>query len=397
MKINNQFLDSFINKDDYKKYTDMSAEIAEKKMYSKVDMSGWIDYPLYVNDIEISKYIREAKKNNQIMVVIGIGGSYLGAAAAINLLQPEDKDKVFFIGPNMDNQYISNVLDICMNNDCLITVISKSGSTLETAFCFDTFKRMLYDKYHADFFKHICCITSNHGLLFEEAIINGYKLFIIPDNIGGRYSVLTNAGLIPMAFAGVNIDHLLIGAIRAAKELNSLNNDAYKYAIFRNILYMNGWNIELFVGYNESFQLFNEWLKQLFGESEGKDNKGLFPASVIFSRDLHSFGQYLQDGKKQVFETCFFIKNVRPAKNKYINNEYINNINKSIAYGAAEAHFEGGVPVIIFEIEEINPVIVGELFYFFEKACAMSAYLLGVNPFDQPGVELYKKNVKKLI
>lgn len=397
LKINKEFVNSFVDENDYKCFKDLSRDIYFDKLNSTADMSGWIDYPNNINTEEIISYVNNIKNKNTILVVIGIGGSYLGAAAAIKMLKPEDRDKVYFIGPNMDNEYLFELLSVCENHDCVVNVISKSGSTFETSFYYDIFKNMLMHKYGDNYNKYICATTSNHGILYQESVLNGYKTFFIPDNIGGRYSVLTPVGLLPMCFAGIDINAIANGAIDSVKDLMTLENDAYEYAIIRNVLYKRNYNIELFVGYRDTFEMFNEWLKQLFGESEGKNFKGIFPAGAIFPRDLHSLGQYLQDGKKQVFETCLYIKNNKNMDSIYIDNSYMNKINKAIVKGAAQAHSAGDTPVLVFEIDALDDYHLGYMFYFFEKACAMSAYLLGVNPFDQPGVELYKKNIKRLL
>ena len=397
LRINNEFVNSFINKNDYNYFRMLAEEIYFSKLNATSDMSGWIDYPNSINTDEIISYVNKVKKNDTVLVVIGIGGSYLGAASAIKMLKPQDSNKVYFIGPNMDNEYLFDILDICENHDCIVNVVSKSGSTFETSFYHDIFKNMLIHKYGDKYNEHICCTTSTHGILYDEAILNDYQLFFIPDNIGGRYSVLTPVGLLPMCFAGIDIENLSIGAKDSFKDLITFENDAYKYAIIRNVLYKNNFNIELFIGYRDTFEMFNEWLKQLFGESEGKNFKGIFPAGAIFPRDLHSLGQYLQDGKKQVFETCLQLKNIKNMDSIYIDNAYMEKINNAIVRGAAQAHSDGNTPVLIFEIDKLDAYHVGYMFYFFEKACAMSAYLLGVNPFDQPGVELYKKNIKRLL
>ena len=394
IKLNKKYVNKFLEDYQY----DLMERRAENICFSKIrnteKMLGWIDYPSNIDINDIYEYIDEVKTDDTILVVVGIGGSYLGAAAAIDLLKPKDMDKVYFIGPTMDVEYLYKILNICDEHDCLINIISKSGSTFETSFYFDIFKNMLEHKYGDSYNEHICCTTSNHGILFDEAILNNYKIFNLPDDIGGRYSVLSHVGLLPMYFSGIKIKEILYGAISCIRDLVPLYNDAVEYAIIRNVLYKKGYDVELFVGYKESFYLFNEWMKQLFGESEGKDNKGIFPSSAIFSRDLHSLGQFLQEGKKHIFETGLQIMNDNKVDSLYIDNDKIKNINKAIINGAAQAHMDGDTPVILFEIDNLDDYHLGYMFYFFEYACAVSAYLLEVNPFNQPGVELYKKYMK---
>jgi len=394
LKLNKKYVNKFLDNYHYDLLERRAENISLLRKKKSEDMLGWIDYPSKIDVNDIYEYVNNVKTDDMVLIVVGIGGSYLGAAAAIDLLKPKDMNKVYFIGPTMDAEYLYQILDICGKHDCLINVISKSGSTFETSFYFDIFKNMLEHKYGDSYNEHICCTTSNHGLLFDEATRNNYKIFNLPDNIGGRYSVLSHVGLLPMYFSGIKIREILYGATSCIRDLGPYYNDAIEYAVVRNTLYRLGYDVELFVGYKESFGLFNEWLKQLFGESEGKENKGIFPSSAIFSRDLHSLGQFLQEGKKHIFETGLQVINDNKIDNIYIDNDKIWDINNAIVNGAAKAHMDGDTPVILFEIDNMDDYHLGYMFYFFEYACAISAYLLEVNPFNQPGVELYKKYMK---
>ena len=387
------YLDGLKSEDNINKVN----EIHRTKMKSSEPMSEWIDHPVKINAGMITKYINQVKKENKIMVVIGTGGSYLGAKAAIDMLGTPGEEKVFFIGPSTDTRYLNYVLSLCMKYDVILNVISKSGSTMETSLYFNIFENFLKEKYKDNWYRHICCTTSESGDLYNIAIKNSYKLFFIPENIGGRFSVISNVGLIPMAFAGIDIEALLNGAQKARLETKYIENNAYKYAVIRNMLYNQGFKIEMFVSYFEYFNSFNEWLKQLFGESEGKDHKGILPCSLEYPTDLHSMGQYMQDGERMIFETQFNIKHPHTIENQYIDKTIFNEIRNATVKGTAQAHKDGGVPVLIFNIDKLDESTVGYLFYFFEMACAMSAHLLKVNPFDQPGVEQYKTNIKNIL
>ena len=372
-------------------------EIHINKLKNNESMCGWIDYPNLVDIKAITKYVEAIKKDNQIMVVIGTGGSYLGTKAAIDMLVEPNQEKILFLGPSTDTRYLAHVLSLCEKYDVLLNVISKSGGTTEVKLYFDIMERFLKDKYHDNWYQHICCTTSTRGNLYDIAILNNYKLFFIPDNIGGRFSVLSNVGLIPMAFAGIDVEKIIKGALMAKLENSKVLCEAYKYALIRNLLYRQGFKVEMFVSYFGYFNSFIEWLKQLFGESEGKEHKGILPCSLEYPKDLHSLGQYMQDGERFVFETQFKIKSPHVVENKYIDITSFDKLRNAIVDGTAKAHHDGGVPVLIFEVDELNEFMLGHMFYFFEIACAMSAHLLGVNPFNQPGVELYKENMKDLL
>ena len=394
-----------------------------KEEYKKMPL-GWIDAPFKISSNEIKDITKSAKalrKTSQIIVSIGIGGSYLGSRAAIEMLQnpsgptePSSKDvEIIFAGNNISSPYLCSLMKKIKDKDFSLIVVSKSGTTLETSIAFRVFKDYLekvYGKEEAR--KRIIVITDKtKGDLRKAAIDKGYESYEIPNNLGGRYSVLTPAGLYTIAAAGIDISKIIQGAQDAYETFNNKNlyeNPCYKYAAIRNILYDRGKDIEVFVTYEPSMAFFSEWWKQLFGESEGKEGKGLFPASLEFTRDLHSMGQYLQEGRRNIFETILFIKSPQgdidiPIEGgshngvDYLKGRTLNEIN-DIAYKAVkEAHEEGGVPCISLEIQRQDEYHFGYLVYFFQKACAVSGYLLGVNPFDQPGVEMYKSNIFKLM
>lgn len=396
MNLNTSFVKPYINNSKFQEYEKSIENIYKQHINPSFPYSEWIDYPFKIKTREILNYINEIKKENKIMIVLGIGGSYLGAKAAIDMLSLENNN-VYFIGPSMDTVFLDKVLKLCEKEDFVLNVISKSGTTMETTMYFEIFEKVLKNKYEENWYKHICCTTSNIGKLYETAIENNYKIFYLPENIGGRFSVLSNVGLIPMAFAGINIEEIIEGSKEAIYHLVNPLNDTGKYAIIRNMLYKNDYKVEMFVSYFPYFNSFIEWLKQLFGESEGKNLKGILPSSLEYPKDLHSLGQYMQEGERIVFETQFMIKNPQHIENKYIDEKYFKKVRNAISIGTAKAHSDGGVPVIIFEIEKLDSYTLGYLFYFFEMSCALSAYLLGINPFNQPGVEEYKKNVKELL
>lgn len=403
------------------------AESAHKKLWFnsnfETDFKGWVNLPLNYNKYEVEKIKKAAEKvknNSDVLIVIGIGGSYLGARAGIEFLNSQNynyREKttpdIFFIGNNISSKSISELLEICKNKDVTLNVISKSGTTTEPAIAFRIFKEFMENKYgKAEAQKRIYCTTDlSKGALFEMARDEGYECFEIPQNIGGRYSVLTAVGLFPLAVSGADIYKILKGAADAYKAYMSENfktNDCCKYAVLRNILYQKGKNIEMIVGYEPRLSMFFEWWKQLFGESEGKDGKGIFPASAVFSTDLHSLGQFIQEGSKILFETVVKIKNSgnsltinKDEKNldglNYLAGKSIDYINDKAFEATVMAHTEGGVPNIIITADKFDEYNLGYLIYFFEKACAISCYLMDVNPFNQPGVEAYKKNMFKLL
>lgn len=384
---------------------------------------GWLDLPINYDRDEFDriKLVSEKiRRDSDVLIVIGIGGSYLGARAVIealnsqmyNLLE-EDAPRIYFVGNNISPTYLNEILRLCKDKDVSVNVISKSGTTTEPAIAFRIFKKLLEEKYGVDGAKHriYCTTDATKGKLKELAVKNEYEQFVVPDDVGGRFSVLTAVGLLPIAVAGLDIDDFMNGAKKAREDLSICdisNNDCYKYAALRNIFYNKGKHVEMLVSYEPSMTMMNEWYKQLFGESEGKNGKGILPMSAIFSTDLHSLGQYIQDGSKFVFETVLDIK--KPKEDFYIcedennfdglnflSNQNMSDVNRRAFEGTVLAHTEGGVPNIVLELPEISEYEIGYLIYFFEKACAISGYLLGVNPFNQPGVESYKKNMFALL
>ena len=356
-------------------------------------------------------------------MAIGIGGSYLGARSALELLNhtfynglPREKrqgPEIYFAGHNISPVYLKHLLDIIQEKDVYINVISKSGTTLEPALAFRVFKELIERRHGKEGARERITATTDQekGALKKLAEEEGYETFTVPEDVGGRYSVLTPVGLLPLAVGGIDLEKMMAGA-RKGYELfgagDLKNNHSYLYGAIRNLLYVKGKTIELLVNYEPSFYYFGEWWKQLFGESEGKENKGIFPASMNFSTDLHSLGQYVQDGFRNLFETTLWVE--IPAVDmtileqpgnldglNYLSGKNLHYVNEKAFQGTVMAHIEGGVPNLKVSIPEINPFYYGQLVYFFEKACGMSGYLLGVNPFDQPGVEAYKKNMFKLL
>lgn len=389
-------------------------------------MLGWKDLPETINEEEIKRINDAANKiraKSQVLVVIGTGGSYLGARAVIEMLsdslynlQSDTKRKgpqILFLGNNLSGKYMRSVIEYIEDKDVTVNVISKSGTTLEPAIAFRILKLFMEEKYGISGAAERIFITTDaeKGVLKEIADKEGYETFVIPHDVGGRYSVLSPVGLLPIAVAGINIEDILDGALFARHMFNVRkveDNDCYKYAAMRNILHNNGLDIEVMASYEPSMQYFIEWYKQLFGESEGKDGKGIFPAGVTFTADLHSMGQLLQDGKRNLFETVLnievdksFIKIPEIVTSQdgldYIANKPLEEINKVAEKATCMAHMEGGVPIIEINIKELTPYNVGQLIFFFEKACAISGYVLGVNPFDQPGVEEYKTRMKQML
>jgi glucose-6-phosphate isomerase len=390
------------------------------------DMLGWMDLPSDRNEKELSKIVECAKriqKQADVFIVIGIGGSYLGAKAMIDLLTDSFSNlqsqkvrkfpQIIFAGNNLSGKYLRNLIEYVSDKDFAINVISKSGTTLEPAIAFRTFRLLLEEKYGiSGASERIYVTTDEHkGVLHDIAVKKEYPMFVIPDNVGGRYSVLTAVGLLPMAVANIDIEEVLDGALFASHIFNERtleNNPCYKYAAARNILNQKGKDIEILSSYEPSFAYFIEWFKQLFGESEGKNGKGIFPAGTTFTTDLHSMGQMIQEGKRNIFETVInievdrsFIKLPEVEDNSdglnYIAGKTIDHINKQAFLGTIDAHVSGNVPNIVINVEDLTEYNVGQLIFFFEKACAISAYVLGVNPFNQPGVEAYKKNMMSLL
>ena len=386
------------------------------------DFLGWVDLPTNYDKEEFARIKAAAeriKKNTDVFIVIGIGGSYLGARAAIEFLKSEhynalkkDTPDIYFTGNSISSTALAELVEICEGKDISINMISKSGTTTEPAIAFRVFREILEKKYgKEEAKKRIFCTTDKaRGTLKHLADEEGYETFVVPDDVGGRYSVLTAVGLLPIAVAGADIDALMAGAQKAQAAYNNPNmeeNDCYKYAAIRNILYNKGKTTEVMVSYEPCYTLMNEWWKQLYGESEGKDGKGLFPASVEFTADLHSMGQYIQQGERLMFETVvkFAPKGEFIIPNDPANVDGLNFLaGKSLAFVAEQAmrgtilaHVDGGVPNILLELPVIGEDTVGELIYFFEYVCGLSGYLMQVNPFDQPGVEAYKKNMFALL
>lgn len=387
---------------------------------------GWLDLPTNYDKKEfdrIKKAARRIRKNSEVFVVIGIGGSYLGARAVIEALSsnfanmmPESVRKspqIFFVGNSISPNYINELIDCIGNKDISINVISKSGTTTEPAIAFRIFREYLESRYGADEARDRIYITTDkkRGALKELANEEEYETFVIPDNVGGRFSVLTAVGLLPIAVAGISIDKLMNGAKTARDDYlegDIKYNQCFKYAVARNILYKKDKNIEILANYEPKLHYFTEWWKQLYGESEGKAHKGIFPAGVDLTTDLHSMGQYIQEGRRNLFETVINVEetksDIKIKKDEdnldglnFLAGKTMDYVNKQAMQGTVEAHVSGGVPNIIINIKKLDEETIGELIYFFELACAISGNILGVNPFDQPGVEAYKKNMFRLL
>ncbi len=387
------------------------------------DFLGWVTLPSDYDKEEfarIKKAAAKIRKDTDILIVIGIGGSYLGARAAIEFLKGpyynalrEDAPEIYFAGNSISGSYLSDMIKLCEGKRVSVNIISKSGTTTEPAVAFRVFRKYLEEHYgEEEAAKRIYCTTDKaRGTLKALADEKGYECFVVPDDVGGRFSVLTAVGLLPIAAAGADIDKLMQGAQNAAVKYNNpdmYSNDCYTYAALRNAFYRKGKSVELLVSYEPRFAMMAEWFKQLFGESEGKDNKGLFPASVIFSTDLHSMGQYVQDGSRLMFETVVTFgesdKDVVIEKEEndgdglnFLAGKTMSFVNEKAFQGTVLAHTDGGVPNLVINVDKPDEENLGELIYFFEKACAVSGYMLGVNPFDQPGVESYKKNMFALL
>ena len=425
LKLNTKYLQDFINPDELagiKAQVEAAAESLHSKTGLGNDFLGWVNLPTDYDKEEFDRIKAAAEKiksNSDILIVIGIGGSYLGARAAIELLKSplynnmkKDTPDIYYVGNSINPTYLNEVIALCKDKDFSVNVISKSGTTTEPALAFRIFKKMVEDKYGKDGAKDRIFATTDkaRGTLKNLSDTEGYETFVIPDDVGGRFSVLTAVGLLPIAVAGCDIDALMKGAAKAQADFcaDFDNNDCYKYAALRNILYRKGKSVEMLVSYDPSFVMMSEWYKQLFGESEGKDNKGIFPSSAVFSTDLHSMGQYIQDGARILFETVVDIKNPKTdlfleadAENldglNFLTNQNMSVVNRKAFEGTVLAHTEGGVPNIILELEDTTEESIGYMIYFFEKACAVSGYVLGVNPFNQPGVESYKANMFALL
>ena len=425
-KIKTKYAMSFLSEEEVSAFQPKITE-AHKALHEKTgagnDFTGWVDLPVDYDKEEFARIKAAAekiKKNNEILIVIGIGGSYLGARAVIEFIKgqcynamAEDCAKLYFTGNSISSSSFAEILHIIKDKDFAVNVISKSGTTTEPAIAFRILRELLIERYGKEGAADRIYVTTDKakGTLKAFADKEGYETFVVPDDVGGRYSVLTAVGLLPIAAAGIDIDALMQGAAEAREKLMPTSieeNDCYKYVAVRNALYKKGLKSEMFVSYEPCFTMMNEWLKQLFGESEGKENKGLFPTSAIFSTDLHSLGQYIQQGERILFETVVTFSKPRAEIYLKEDSENVDGLNflagKSMAFvnekayqGTVLAHNDGGVPNIIIGNEDMKEKTLGYLIYFFEKACAVSGYVLGINPFDQPGVESYKRNMFALL
>ena len=412
---------------DYAKEVEKNHKELHDRALDDEDFVGWLELPTDYNKEEFKRIKKAAKKiakESDILVVTGIGGSYLGARAVIesltssfyNLL-PEEQRKypqILYVGNNLSPNYMNEIIEYIGNKDFSVNVISKSGTTTEPAIAFRIFREILENKYGIDEARSRIYATTDKekGALKTLAENEGYEQFVVPDNVGGRYSVLTAVGLLPIAVAGIDIEKLMEGARIAQERFDDPDlkyNECYQYAVIRNILYSKmKKTTEILVNYEPKMHYFTEWWKQLYGESEGKDNKGIFPSGVDFTTDLHSMGQYIQEGRRDLFETVIRIKTpandiiINPDDDNldglnYLAGKTMDYVNKKAMEGTVKAHVDGDVPNIIIEMNKLDAKNIGELIYFFEKACAMSGMILGVNPFNQPGVEKYKKNMFYLL
>ncbi|MDD5796431.1 MAG: glucose-6-phosphate isomerase [Oscillospiraceae bacterium] len=425
-KLVDKYLNGFVEEQEYIGMAEQ-VKTAHKMLHSGSglgnDFLGWLTLPTDYDKEEfdrIKKAAEKIKKDTDVFIVIGIGGSYLGARAAIEFLNSQnynalakDTPQIYFTGNSISSSALADIMELCEGKDVSVNMISKSGTTTEPAIAFRVFREMLENKYGKEGAKErIYCTTDKaKGTLKELADKEGYETFVVPDNVGGRFSVLTAVGLLPIAVSGADIDALMAGARKAQNEFDNddlLTNDCYKYAALRNILYNKGKTTEILVSYEPAFTMMSEWFKQLFAESEGKNNKGIFPASVIFSTDLHSLGQYIQSGRRNLFETVVLFNKCKKEVTlgtdptnvdglNFLAGKTMGFVNQKAFEGTVLAHNDGGVPNIVLNVEEMNESELGYLIYFFEKACAISGYILGVNPFDQPGVESYKKNMFALL
>ena len=426
IKLNDKFLNGFVNESEIEYMQPFADNAFDLLMSGKGpgnDFLGWVDLPNNYDKEEFARIkiaAEKIKKSCDILVVIGIGGSYLGARAAIEFIKSpiynnlkKDTPDIYFAGNNISTTALTELLSICEGRDICVNVISKSGTTTEPAIAFRVFKSLLVEKYGEEGAKERIFVTTDkaRGTLKKFSDEAGYETFVVPDDVGGRYSVLTAVGLLPIACAGIDIDAMMKGAqdAKAAFSTSSVNeNAAVRYAVIRNILARKGKCTEILVGYEPYMLMLNEWWKQLYGESEGKDKKGIFPASVVFSTDLHSLGQYVQDGQRNLFETVINVKDtgaefiipndpLNVDGLNFISGQKLDYVNKKAMLATLIAHNDGGVPNILLELEDRSAHSFGYIVYFFELACAISGYILGVNPFDQPGVEAYKKNMFALL
>jgi glucose-6-phosphate isomerase len=404
------------------------AVAANRSLYEKTnkgsDFLGWVSLPLSVSESDISEIesvSQKLKDMSDVVIITGIGGSYLGAKAVIEALSSSfeayldnGNPKIIFVGHHLDEDYMSELLDFIENKRVACIIISKSGTTTEPAVAFRIIKQHIEQKYGKEEAKERIVAITDHsrGALRKLSEQEGYKTFVIPDDVGGRFSVLTPVGLLPISVAGIDIRILLKGATDMEKDsqidIPAEKNICIQYAVARNLLYNNGKKVEILANYNPKLHYLTEWWKQLFGESEGKEGKGIFPAGVDFTSDLHSMGQYIQEGERILFETVISVERPREEivipedvenldQLNFLSGKRISEVNRMAELGTMLAHVDGGVPNIRIEIPELSAYIVGQLIYFFEKSCGISGYILGVNPFDQPGVEAYKKNMFALL
>ena len=426
IKISDKYLSGFVSQHEYdgvRREVEMAHKMLVEKNGAGADFLGWTTLPSDYDKEEFARIkvaAEKIKRSCDVFIAIGIGGSYLGARAVIDFLKSpnynnvkKDTPDIYFAGCDISAASISELVDICEGRDVCINVISKSGTTTEPAVAFRVFREILEKKYGKDGARERIFVTTDkaRGTLKSFSDAAGYETFVVPDDVGGRFSVLTAVGLLPIAVAGIDIDKLMGGAYDAMVEYSNPDidvNAAYKYAAIRNILYRKGKVTEILVGYESYQRMMNEWWKQLYGESEGKDQKGIFPASVIFSTDLHSLGQYIQNGMRNLFETVVAIddggvefKIPHDPQNidglNFLSGVDLNKVKKTAMQGTLLAHVDGGVPNILIEMASRDEYSLGYLIYFFEVACAISGYMLGVNPFNQPGVEAYKKNMFALL
>ncbi|MBQ7815753.1 MAG: glucose-6-phosphate isomerase [Oscillospiraceae bacterium] len=425
VKFQGKYLNGFVKPEEFdyvSKEVELCHEVLHQKSGAGNDFLGWLNLPFDYDKEEFARIKKAAEKirnDSEVLIVIGIGGSYLCARAAIEFLGSPyynnldfNKLKIYFVGNNISGAYLNQILALCKDKEMSVNVISKSGTTTESAIAFRVFKELMEEKYGKEGAKERIYATTDkaRGTLKNLSTAEGYETFVIPDDVGGRFSVLTAVGLLPIAAAGFDIDKLMLGAQQACTDFAKpgADNDCYKYAAARNILYRKGKAIEIVASYEPNWQMMNEWYKQLYGESEGKDQKGIYPASVIFSTDLHSMGQFIQDGSRNLFETVVAFKNagedyfVKADENNFdglnfLANQPMSEINKKAMQGTILAHVSGGVPNIVLEADAMDEENLGYIIYFFEKACAISGYMMGVNPFNQPGVEDYKVNMFALL
>lgn len=426
IKLNTSYLKGFVGENEFAAIAPQvraAHEMLTNKSGLGSDFTGWVDLPVDYDKEEFARIKKSAQKiisDSDVLLVVGIGGSYLGARAVIEAIKSplynnlkKDTPEIYFLGNSISSTYFREVLSLCEGKDFSVNVISKSGTTTEPAIAFRVLKEMLEKKYGKEGAKGRIYATTDKakGTLKELADAEGYETFVVPDDVGGRYSVLTAVGLLPIACAGIDIDKLMHGAQDAHKtyaDPDIEKNDCYKFAAVRNILLRKSRTTEITVAYEPYMWCFGEWIKQLFGESEGKDGKGLFPASMIFSTDLHSLGQYVQQGLRNMYESVIWVKNAKLDQEipfeesnadglNFVAGKNMQFVNEKAFQGTVLAHAQGGVPSVVLELDEMNEFTMGQLIYFYEKACGISAYVLGVNPFDQPGVQMYKSNMFALL